>query len=457
MKDRSRSCAGALLLGRRAACAPAVPLPAPPVEVAAPLPEMRTFAPTTPPAHGRTDNARLGRDVLDLLFVLESGRELERFTRFEGTVRVGLRGAVPPTARMDLARLIARLRAEAGIDIVAAARGTVPGIVVEFVPARVMRATVPEAACFVVPGVSDWAAFDADRRSPALDWARLETRATVAVFIPDTAAPQEVRDCLHEEIAQGLGPLNDLWRLTDSVFNDDNFHTVLTGFDMLVLRVVHDPALQSGMSRAEVAERLPRILERINPAGGRVAPTPGTARPSRAWAARIEAAITPGAGRATRAAAARGALILAEREGAEPAERALSHFLVARSISLADPAAALDHYAAARAIWARLPGTAPHLAQLDMDTAVIALRAGRPEAARGMIARALPAAAAAENAALLSTMLMIDAVAADASGDARGARARWLDSLGWARYGFGADDKVRARAGSIAALSPSRS
>jgi hypothetical protein len=211
------------------------------------------------------------------------------------------------------------------------------------------------------------------------------------------------------------------------------------------------------MSRAEVAERLPRILERINPAGGRVAPTPGTAPPSRAWAARIEAAITPGAGRATRAAAARGALILAEREGAEPAERALSHFLVARSISLADPAAALDHYAAARAIWARLPGTAPHLAQLDMDTAVIALRAGRPEAARGMIARALPAAAAAENAALLSTMLMIDAVAADASGDARDARARWLDSLGWARYGFGADDKVRARAGSIAALSPSRS
>jgi len=36
-----------------------------------------------------------------------------------------------------------------------------------------------------------------------------------------TPSPQEVRDCLHEELAQALGPLNDLYRLPDSVFNDD--------------------------------------------------------------------------------------------------------------------------------------------------------------------------------------------------------------------------------------------
>jgi hypothetical protein len=65
----------------------------------------------------------------------------------------------------------------------------------------------------------------------------------VAVFIPSDVSPQEVRDCLHEEVAQALGPLNDLYRLPDSVFNDDNFHAVLTGFDMLILRTYYDAEL----------------------------------------------------------------------------------------------------------------------------------------------------------------------------------------------------------------------
>ena len=50
----------------------------------------------------------------------------------------------------------------------------------------------------------------------------------MAVFLPGDVSPQEIRDCLHEELAQALGPVNDLYRLTDSVFNDDNFNTVLT-------------------------------------------------------------------------------------------------------------------------------------------------------------------------------------------------------------------------------------
>jgi hypothetical protein len=82
----------------------------------------------------------------------------------------------------------------------------------------------------------------------------------MAVFMPADVAPQEVRDCLHEEVAQAIGPLNDLYRLPDSVFNDDNFHTVLTGFDMLILRATYAPELRSGMTRAEVAAALPGIL-----------------------------------------------------------------------------------------------------------------------------------------------------------------------------------------------------
>ena len=89
----------------------------------------------------------------------------------------------------------------------------------------------------------------------------------MAIIIPNDASPQEVRDCLHEELAQALGPLNDLYRLPNSVFNDDNVHTVLTNFDMLILRATYAPELASGMSRDAVAQRLPSIFARINPRG----------------------------------------------------------------------------------------------------------------------------------------------------------------------------------------------
>lgn len=74
------------------------------------------------------------------------------------------------------------------------------------------------------------------RRTPTVDWTKLERRDRAAVFVRFDVAPQEIRDCLHEELAQALGPLKDLYRLSDSVSNDDNIHAVLTSFDMLILR-----------------------------------------------------------------------------------------------------------------------------------------------------------------------------------------------------------------------------
>jgi hypothetical protein len=58
------------------------------------------------------------------------------------------------------------------------------------------------------------------------------------------------------------------------------------------------------------------------------------------------------------------------------------------------------------------------------------------------------------NAALLSTLLMLRAEALALEGRMGEARAARLDSLGWARYGFGADWAVRAKLREIAALSP---
>lgn len=234
-----------------------------------PLPQMKVFSDSAATRPQRP-NAEIARDFLELTFQMESGRRLERFSRFEGPITVSMTGPVPATAEADLARLLTRLRHEARIDI-HETEGPA-AVSIEFVERRRMQALVPTAACFVVPRVTSFETYRRVRREAQVDWATLQEREQVAIFIPADTSPQEVRDCLHEELAQAIGPLNDLYRLSDSVFNDDNFHTVLTGFDMLILRATYAPELRSGMTRAEVAAVLPKLLARINPKGA--APRP---------------------------------------------------------------------------------------------------------------------------------------------------------------------------------------
>ena len=71
-------------------------------------------------------------------------------------------------------------------------------------------------------------------------------------------------------------------------------------------------------------------------------------------------------------------------------------------------------------------------------------------------AAALPSLLRAQNAALTATLMMVKAEALDLTGDTAAARALRLDSLGWARYGFGSSEDVRRRLDDIATLSPAR-
>ena len=65
----------------------------------------------------------------------------------------------------------------------------------------------------------------------------------------------------------------------------------MTGFDILALRALNAPELHCGMSRAEVAARLPAILARLNPSGGTGGAAPVQADGS--WRQDIETALSP--------------------------------------------------------------------------------------------------------------------------------------------------------------------
>lgn len=59
------------------------------------------------------------------------------------------------------------------------------------------------------------------------------------------------RACLHEEIVQALGLINDDSRVRPSIFNDDAEFALLTDHDQLLLRILYDPRLKAGMTADE--------------------------------------------------------------------------------------------------------------------------------------------------------------------------------------------------------------
>jgi hypothetical protein len=421
-------------------------------DIAVALPPMREFG-TTQPTPPNRSNAQITQDILDLSFEMESGRLIPVLSRFEGLITISIRPGAPASLSADLDQLISRLQSEANINIRRIADGQDAAITIETLPRARMQRAVPNAACFVVPRISSWAQFQSVNRARDLDWTTLQTRERAVVFLPSDVSPQEVRDCLHEEVAQAIGPLNDLYRLPDSVFNDDNFHAVLTGFDMLVLRAYYDNSLRSGMSRAEVGARLPAILARLNPAG-QFSAAVGATRTPRSWINAIENSLGQDASANRRVVAARQALNIAQAQGWSDARLAFSYFALGRLSLSYDAETSINAFLEAGTIYDQIAPNGIHLAHVNMQLAAFALSAGQANQALDLVNSALPAATRAENAGLLATLLMIKAEALEAVDRSSEAYAVRLDSLGWGRYGFGSSTEVQARLTEVALLSP---
>ena len=71
--------------------------------------------------------------------------------------------------------------------------------------------------------------------------------------------------CLHEEVTQSLGLLNDDPRARPSIFNDDQEFALLTEHDAYLLRILYDPRLSHGMTAAEGMPIVRRIVDEIGP------------------------------------------------------------------------------------------------------------------------------------------------------------------------------------------------
>ena len=134
--------------------------------------------------------------------------------------------------------------------------------------------------------------------------------------------------------------------------------------------------------------------------------------------------------------------------------RAFAHYAMGRVLQSNEPTAAHQQYLLADRYYAQTPDTGLHRAYVATQLSAYAISKGDGAQALHLIQPHISTAFANENAALLSTLLLLRSEALELENRHAEARSVRLDSIGWARYGFGSDWAVRAKLREIASLNP---
>lgn len=372
-------------------------------------------------------NDAIADEFISYIFETEGGVRIPRLLRYDGPVRVSLDGALGGY-RGDLQSVLAGMRQASGIDI-ALTEGAA-NIRILQVPAAALKQIYPTAACVVVPGVRSFAEV---QRQQFPRWSRQSTLSQAVVLIPDTSPPYIVRACLNEEIAQALGPVNDQYRVSNTVFNDDNVFNTLTDYDHLILRLLYSPELQSGMGQAAVRAQLPSLLERLNPAGQQGG---STTRADAHWKTLIETAMNGANPRRARLDAAKKAVERARRLGGH---RLAHSLLIYGRLTLQNqPALAAPAFQEAYQLnLSQLGQGNLRTALAAMHVAAVAVKAGEFEAVITLTTPALATAKRFNDPVLQAGIQGLRALAFTRLGQNRAAAAARVDSLAQARYAFG--------------------
>ncbi len=91
---------------------------------------------------------------------------------------------------------------------------------------------------------------------------------TKAIALIRAEHPNLMRSaCIHEELAQGMGLANDSPGARPSIFNDDEEFALLTGHDELLIQMLYDPRLQTGMPPDQAAPIARQIATEILASG----------------------------------------------------------------------------------------------------------------------------------------------------------------------------------------------
>ena len=416
--------------------APATQQVAPAVAVKPAFPELGAALPA---GHTGFDNATLARLFTSLSHDVEWGARRRHLVRYEGPISVGLEGPGWAAHIPFIDGFLAQLERNSGVAIARAAGPA--NLHIRLVEGARFDALLPTASCIVAQGDMSWDVFAAN---PSHHGARAllaaERLEQTTIFIPRTAPPYLVRNCLLEEIPQALGLANDLYGLGPSIFNDDAAHLWPTKLDYLMLRVLYAPEMVTGLDRRETEARALGVLNRINPAGISAPPLPLLRQRSLGdWPELIQKVFSRGASERAVQDYAQKALTIVEAYAPMSAQHCHTLITAGRVLSRPEPERALELLDLAQRVCDLAHGVSDiRHARIKLESACALLRLERFDEAIAVTEAIWPVLAAHgqdERLAALYTM-QSEALAATEPGSARTASVARL-AAEWNAYALG--------------------
>lgn len=223
------------------------------------------------------------REAQLLQYAPEAAEQPRLLRRWAGPVRARFAGDAYGAADIDdFRRLAERVAAATGLDIALVPRdGAEKANMLIMVLSPVARAQwllrgvdKTDAEKDVVdrladrPLVREWLA---GRTVPcmALSYTRQEPHvlAGAVLLVKGELNALWRESCLHEEFVQSLGLANDHNDVRPSLFNDTNEFAFMTRHDEYLLRVLYDPRLRPGMTRAQAMAVAPEVVNELRPGG----------------------------------------------------------------------------------------------------------------------------------------------------------------------------------------------
>jgi len=163
--------------------------------------------------HPTGQNRNIAAGFLYLHFALESKHSLPVFTRLDGPHHSRLDRGDDQTDGTGSGQdaLPTHLWSKTRLPVQHVPSNAQTSITIKAVTQSDICKALPRAARFVVPNVSSLAESRRDRDKPEINWALLCNREQMRIFIPNNTRPQEVWNCLHEELAWAEVSVGRFW------------------------------------------------------------------------------------------------------------------------------------------------------------------------------------------------------------------------------------------------------
>ena len=224
----------------------------------------------------------LARNFLNIVFYdefsdeggqLVPARTQNRLHRWQQPIRLAIEfgASVPARQRLkdkaDIAAYLATLSRLTGLPMHITTQGAYHIVLIQNIDERQAAAARLQE---IAPEASEAAIRSIKRMKP-------DTYCTVFAFTTGDSAiydravtvirgelPDLLRlACIHEELAQSLGLVDDSPKARPSIFNDNQEFALLTRQDEMMLRMLYDPRLKPGMTLAEARPIIETIAREL--------------------------------------------------------------------------------------------------------------------------------------------------------------------------------------------------